>query len=174
MTTNTNEFPALTADGALQLALAQAKGCYQRNLLLGYEALSGAGLKGKANKWAMVYARSRANLLARCRVEAICFEECLTRSGKRVLVFGSEAERVAAWTDEVKEWARNWPTNDYPRARRLGEIAIEIERASFRGDEAGATAAADVAVAALEALRAVYAAHVGPQQVVAVLAKHAA
>ncbi|NIO67515.1 MAG: hypothetical protein GTN71_00245 [Anaerolineae bacterium] len=44
---------------------AQAKGPYQRDLLDGGESWSGASLAGKASNYGAVYARSRANLLAR-------------------------------------------------------------------------------------------------------------
>lgn len=48
-----------------ELALQQARGSYQDNLLRGYESWSGASLKGKAKKWSGRYARSRDSLIAR-------------------------------------------------------------------------------------------------------------
>lgn len=172
MTTNTNP-DTITAGEALNRALKQARGCYQRAVLRGSEPLSGAGIVGKAGKYADLYARSRANLLARCHVVSV-LDECLSKTGARTLVYGCAAVSVAAWTDEVKAWSKNWPDKHTPSARRLGELALAIESASFEGDEAGAVAAASVAIAALEAMRAEYRAHVGPQEVVAVLGKYAA
>lgn len=174
MTTNTNpDTNTITAGEAMERALTQARGCYQRAVLRGSEPLSGAGIVGRAGKYAAHYARSRANLLARCHAASV-IDECLSKTGARTLVYGCAAARVAAWTDEVQKWSKNWPTKDYPRARRLGELALAIESASFEGDEAGAVAAADVAIAALEAMREQYRAHVLPQEVVAVLGKYAA
>lgn len=46
-------------------ALAQARGSYQRNLILGRETWSGSSLKGKAAKYGLHYARSRRALLER-------------------------------------------------------------------------------------------------------------
>lgn len=46
-------------------ALALAKGSYQRNLLYGYEAWSGASLKGRARDWSSKYAHSRQALINR-------------------------------------------------------------------------------------------------------------
>lgn len=40
-----------------------ARGCYQRSLLAGNEALSGSTLKGKASKFGGRYKASRENLL---------------------------------------------------------------------------------------------------------------
>lgn len=48
-----------------EAALAQAKGSYQRALVLGKQTWSGSDLRGKARKYSGHYARSRAALLRR-------------------------------------------------------------------------------------------------------------
>lgn len=70
-----------------QAALAQAKGCYQRNLLEGWEAWSGSTLKGKASRYGARYAGSRTSLITRLRAAGIpvAFE---TRGQRKVAVVG--------------------------------------------------------------------------------------
>lgn len=84
----------IVLDAAAQdAALAQARGCYQRALLIGDEPLSGAGLRGEARRWSGVYARSRAAVLARVGD----WTEARGPRGRRVLVLGASrlAEVVA-------------------------------------------------------------------------------
>ena len=52
-------------DKALERALEQARGPYQRDLLRGERRWSGADLLGKARQYASHYSLSRANLLDR-------------------------------------------------------------------------------------------------------------
>jgi hypothetical protein len=67
-------------------ALACARGCYQRNILNGFEAISGSTLKGKARSYGFHYAESRRNLLARLTNAGIFWN--LTRGRRHVLVIG--------------------------------------------------------------------------------------
>lgn len=78
----------VTCQAAQDAALAQARGCYQRALLTGYETLSGAGLRGKANSYAARYAASRRSLFERMDAAGIPFFEARGRYGKRILVLG--------------------------------------------------------------------------------------
>ena len=72
-----------------QAALLLARGCYQRALLSGSEALSGATLRGRAKSYGARYAESRRNLLSRCRQAGLAISERRGSHGKRILVIGS-------------------------------------------------------------------------------------
>lgn len=80
----------------LARALDYARGDYQRNLLRGYESLSGSTLKGKARKWSGAYKRSRDKLLARLREAGIKVAERRAERGRRVLVLGAKRRASAA------------------------------------------------------------------------------
>lgn len=73
---------------ALDLALAEAKGSYQRNFLLGIENLSGSSLRGKAGTFRGKYAVSRNNLLSRLSQKGIPFCEARGPHNSRILVIG--------------------------------------------------------------------------------------
>jgi hypothetical protein len=76
-------------DTALLTKLAScARGCYQRALLAGDEAWSGAGLQGKARSYGRFYQRSRENLVRRIRSAGILVIEERHAHGKRVMVIG--------------------------------------------------------------------------------------
>lgn len=77
-----------------ETALQLARGSYQRNLLLGYEAWSGSTLKGKAKKWSGQYSRSRESLLSRLYRAGleVTFQ---TINRRKVLVVGSD--RPSDW-----------------------------------------------------------------------------
>lgn len=140
-----------TAEAALDEALACARGRYQRDLLSGRAALSGADLRGTARRYGGRYAASRSAVLGRVEDAGVAVAEVSTRTGRRVLVYGDAACRIAAWTSIVACWA-GWPAVRGSTARRLGEIALAAERASLRGDERRARTIAAVAVRALRRL----------------------
>lgn len=74
----------------LEKALAQAKGSYQRGIILGSYALSGADLRGSAKNFCGSYARSRRALIQRLwNADIIVREAILKRRGRRVLVLGN-------------------------------------------------------------------------------------
>lgn len=73
---------------AHERALSLARGDYQRGLLLGTEAMSGATLKGRARSYGARYAQSRAGLIARLRAAGIPVVEVRGKHGKRQLVIG--------------------------------------------------------------------------------------
>jgi hypothetical protein len=72
---------------ALDKALSLCKGCYQRDLVLGREALSGATLRGKAYLYVMRYKESGRSLVQRLTSAGVGREE-IQGHGKRVLVIG--------------------------------------------------------------------------------------
>lgn len=73
---------------AFDRAMKLARGCYQRNLLLGWESLSGSTLKGRAARYRGRYQASAANLLARMSAAGISWAETSGSHGKRVLEIG--------------------------------------------------------------------------------------
>jgi len=73
---------------ALERALALCKGEYQRNLVLGYESLSGSTLRGRASNWNSKYASSRDNLLQRLRESGVPVSERREDHNRRILVIG--------------------------------------------------------------------------------------
>lgn len=76
----------------LRAALALARGCYQRNLLMGREALSGATLRGRAKQYSGRYRDSADNLLRRCRQAGLPITEVRREHNKRVLRIGEPAQ----------------------------------------------------------------------------------
>ena len=70
---------------AYAIAYPMARGTYQRSLLDGRAALSGADLKGRAKKYGAHYSTSRRNLLARIAC-VLTVAEHIGNHGKRVLV----------------------------------------------------------------------------------------
>jgi len=73
---------------ARDAALSLCRGEYQRNLILGREALSGATLTGRARDYSGRYRASGRNLLARMTAAGIPWREDRGARGKRILVIG--------------------------------------------------------------------------------------
>lgn len=71
----------------LEAALRLARGCYQRALIHGSEALSGATLRGKAASYGKHYKRSALNLMRRLETFGLAREQ-VGEHGKRFLVIG--------------------------------------------------------------------------------------
>ena len=69
-------------------ALSLAKGCFQENLLNGYECLSLATLKGNAKKYGGRYRESVNNLLDRLTNNGVLWSEQSGHHNKRILVIG--------------------------------------------------------------------------------------
>ena len=67
-------------------ALALCRGQYQRNLIMGWENLSGSTLAGKAKEYSGRYAESRANLLGRLIANGIGVKERIGKHNRRILV----------------------------------------------------------------------------------------
>ena len=89
----------ITETMAVDLALALARGSYQRDVVTGRARLSGADLKGVAKKWGARYAASRSSILARCRAAGIPFVYARWPHdhGLRTLEWGADAaQRVVA------------------------------------------------------------------------------
>lgn len=88
-----------TNEDEVTKALACARGCYQRSIIIGEEALSGATLKGKAKLYGSKYANSRHKLLKRMEHAGVKFHEAIGDHNKRLLVIGqtlSEALEASA------------------------------------------------------------------------------
>lgn len=69
-------------------AVKLARGSYQRDILAGREALSGATLRGAAKNYSGRYRASAANLLKRCQEAGLPVREEIRAHGKRVVVIG--------------------------------------------------------------------------------------
>ena len=80
----------------LAAALPLARGCYQRALLRGDEALSGSTLRGKAKQWSSRYAASRDSLLARLRAAGLSVSEARRAHWRRVLIVSAANVEVVS------------------------------------------------------------------------------
>ena len=83
-----NKYSIVKDENQLKIALSLAKGRYQRNLLNGVEAISGATLAGKAKEWSGKYKQSANNLIKRLKVNNVLVAEQIGDHGKRILVIG--------------------------------------------------------------------------------------
>ena len=81
-------YSLITCHDTFAAATELARGCYQRNLLGGSEALSGSTLRGRAAKYSGRYAASRRNLLHRLSAAGIEWHEMRGVRGRRILVLG--------------------------------------------------------------------------------------
>lgn len=79
---------ALTKSEAIAAALSLCKGRYQRALIRGEQAWSGADLRGNAAHYADRYAISRNNLLYRVYCKDIPFAKYTTDHNRIVVSFG--------------------------------------------------------------------------------------
>jgi histidinol-phosphate/aromatic aminotransferase/cobyric acid decarboxylase-like protein len=80
-----------TADAAISAALDLCRGVYQRDVVLGAQAWSGADLRGRAREYSGRYKRSREALLKRMRKAGIPVRvETVNRHGKLELVWGTK------------------------------------------------------------------------------------
>ena len=77
-------------------AMSQCRGIYQRNIILGHEAISGSTLKGTARGYGYFYKqyryallRFRTNLFKRLTIVGIQVSEVKGTHNKRVLVLKS-------------------------------------------------------------------------------------
>lgn len=69
-------------------ALSLCKGRYQRDLVLGRAAFSGADLQGKAKQWSRYYKRSRDNLLSRMDENGVFYVVTKGKHNKLSLIIG--------------------------------------------------------------------------------------
>jgi len=133
-----------TASDALAQALNLCRGDYQRDVARGAAYLSGAGLRGAARRYSARYADSRHALLGRMDAACLAYAEVPSATGRRSLVYGTAACQVAALLSVVARWDPSWPGAQGSVQRRVGRVALAVERASLRGDERAARAAAAV------------------------------
>jgi len=73
-------------ENVLDRALALARGCYQRNVILGFEAISGSTLAGKARRYSARYHLSRRNLMTRLRKAGLAVGEERGEHNRRILI----------------------------------------------------------------------------------------
>jgi len=86
-----NKEPGIAWKTARAAALKLCKGSYQHDLIMGHQALSGADLRGMAQKYAAGYARSRRAIqIAMCEA-GIPFNVGVGEHGTTFLVFGDWA-----------------------------------------------------------------------------------
>lgn len=84
-------------------ALACARGRYQRAIVLGRAALSGADLQGRAKKYGGRYRNSRENLFDRMTAAGVVWREVRGPHNRRILqlgtpgLTGSAVASVAKW-----------------------------------------------------------------------------
>lgn len=81
-------FSVINDKEIFEKALKLAKGSYQRNILNGYESLSGSTLTGKAQKYSGRYRQSSQNLIKRCQQNGLLVREITGEHNKRILVIG--------------------------------------------------------------------------------------
>jgi len=81
-------FAIINSREVLDSALRLARGCYQRDILTGYEAISGSTLTGRARNYSSRYKQSSTNLLRRCRAAGLPIREETQDHGRRVIVIG--------------------------------------------------------------------------------------
>lgn len=87
---------------AQKVALAVARGCYQRGLARGEENLSGSTIRGTAARWGSRYKASRENFLARLDDWGVLWREEKHAHGKRVLVLvGVHMDGEGQWLVEA-------------------------------------------------------------------------
>jgi hypothetical protein len=81
-------YSIIKSEEVLTKAMALTRGCYQRNLLLGREALSGSTLRGAAKSYICRYRQSGLNLLARCQSNGLPITEIKGKHNKRIILIG--------------------------------------------------------------------------------------
>lgn len=78
----------IKSEKMLKACLSHAKGTYQRNILLGYQCLSGADLRGAARSFSGKYRQSSQNLIARCKKAGLFIQEIVGPNNRRDLIIG--------------------------------------------------------------------------------------
>ena len=81
-----------------------AKGQYQLHVLLGYQAISGADLRGKARQYGARYKRSRRHLLARLQDNGVPVCVVRARNGKLNMMTEEEASTALATLPSIGEY----------------------------------------------------------------------
>jgi hypothetical protein len=81
-------YATINSQEILTQALQLARGCYQRAILTGSEALSGATLRGAAKKYGDRYATSARSILRRCQAAGLAVREERGPYNKRMVVVG--------------------------------------------------------------------------------------
>lgn len=87
------KYATVTA-AALPIAEKLARGSYQRGVIRGREAISGATLKGKAKKYGIHYARSRGRLITRLKDAGLVIREKTGDHNRRELIISVTGEEI--------------------------------------------------------------------------------
>jgi transposase InsO family protein len=111
---------------AFATAMGVARGAYQKNILQGYESLSGSTLRGKAARWIGRYRQSSEMLLYRVRAAGVVVDERKGKHGKRILVLRMSWE--PAWDDQLVKLAHEALEYNESRVRSLRPGAPPIAR----------------------------------------------
>lgn len=118
----THTYTQILDDDARIIAHQVARGSYQRSLLDGSAAWSGAGLRGTAGRYGARYSQSRASLLARLRAAGLHVITFPLKSGKICVAIASErfALSVTYTTarEEIEVQFEQEPASLVPSARR--------------------------------------------------------
>ncbi len=81
-------YAVIRDEAVLVEALKLARGCYQRNILLGHEAVSGSTLRGRARNYSGRYKQSACAILGRCKAAGLPIGEMIGEHNKRLVVIG--------------------------------------------------------------------------------------
>lgn len=84
-------YAIIHSQAVLDAALALCRGCYQRDILLGRQAFSGATLRGRAKTYSGRYRTSALSIIARCQAAGLPVWEETGSHGKRLVVVGYPA-----------------------------------------------------------------------------------
>lgn len=77
---------------------------FQRGLILGYERLSLATLRGKALNWKSSYVKSRDNLFRKLWQAGVSVSEAVGPKGHRMLLLGVDPESPMPEGYKWKDW----------------------------------------------------------------------
>jgi hypothetical protein len=77
---------SIVEPSALSTAMGCCKGSYQRDIIMGWEAISGSTLKGKARRYGYHYHISRMHLFTRLKGRGLVVTEKKGSHNSRILV----------------------------------------------------------------------------------------
>jgi len=105
-------------------ALDLSRGCYQSSLICGSSAVSGADLRGKAQRYAGHYASSRASVFTRLNDHDVVYAVVARKRGKLSLVYGE----LPLYVWELRLHAPQ------EMRREIGELAFTISYKMINGE----------------------------------------
>lgn len=120
------------SDSEVDKALKVCRGCYQRDIVLGYARVSGSDLRGKARKYGGMYRRSRENLFARMKAAGVQFavilenRKLILEFGERRIFLGKNRKKLSAHPDILAALVDATDTGqNYDEVRALAELSLE-------------------------------------------------